>query len=77
MKSKKIPPIIQRGIFIIINIILLIIIFIFTTIGGSITGFTQGILECNSIIALIIAILIVESIIGWIPYKLIFKKNKS
>lgn len=77
MKSKKIPPIIQRGIFIIINIILLIIIFIFTPIGGSITGFTQGILECNSIIALIIAILIVESIIGWIPYKLIFKKNKS
>lgn len=61
--------------FVIINILLLFVIYQLTPIGGYIGGFFEGVFGTTGIVSFIFSLIIIEFIIGWLPYKL-FKKIK-
>jgi hypothetical protein len=61
--------------FVIINILLLFVIYQLTPIGGYIGGFFGGFFGTTGIVSFIFSLIIIEFIIGWLPYKL-FKKIK-
>ncbi len=59
----------------IINILLLFVTYELTPIGGYITGFFEGFFGTTVIVSFIFSLIVIEFIIGWLPYKL-YKKIK-
>lgn len=60
-----------------LNITLLFIIYILTEIGGFISGFFIGFFGVTEVVSIILSFLIIELIIGWLPYKLFIKPKIS
>ena len=60
-----------------LNIMLLFIIYILTEIGDYIVGFLIGFFGVTEVVSIILSFLIIELIIGWLPYKLFIKTKIS
>lgn len=57
----------------VLNIILLFVFYKLIPIGGYIAGFATGFFGVGNIISIIFSFVVIEFVIGWLPYKLFIK----